>query len=119
MVSSYIAQSLLFSEVPEPLTVGGAALMLSAVVVTAMARLPGKHDLPAVATGSDPEVQPDPKSRDDISNDDDNESLASFIAAEFVEWEPHEKHVRLRRPGAQDPSARQIGAALSAVVASI
>jgi drug/metabolite transporter (DMT)-like permease len=119
MVSSYIAQSLLFSVVPETLTVCGAALMLSAVVIMAIARLPGRQSAPAVAASSEPEMQPGIQSSDDIPDDDDNESLASFIAAEFVELTPHEKPVRLRRPGAHDPEARQIGAVLSAVVASV
>jgi drug/metabolite transporter (DMT)-like permease len=115
MVSSYIAQSLLFGVVPESLTICGAALMLSAVVIMAIARLPARQRSAATAAPTEPEVQ----NSGDVPDDDDNESLASFIAAEFVEMTPHEKAVRMRRPGAQDLEARQIGAVLSAVVASI
>lgn len=112
MVSSYLAQSVFFGKTPELVTMIGAAMMLLAVVIMAAARLPGRR-----GSSSQIEVDAEPE-EEESSHDafDDDESLASFIASEFVELTPHTKSVRLRRQGARDPEACQIGAALSVVV---
>lgn len=114
MISSYVAQIVLFGVKPDTLTVCGAALMLCAVLLMAVARLSGRQSSAAAVA-----VEPEGQCPDNAANDDDdNESLASFIAAEFVELTPHEKPLRLRRAGVQDPEPLQIGAVLSAVTVS-
>lgn len=118
MVSGYIAQSLLLGRQIEPLTICGAALMLIAVIIMAAARLPGRRAVDSSADAATESQATD--DHIDHMDDDEIESIASFIAAEFVELAPHEKTVRHRRGPdvAASPAAQQIGAALSAVAAS-
>jgi len=98
MSLSFAAQTLLHSEPPELLTVMGAALMLSAVSLMAFARWyysPGTARSAPRATGKDgvEEGQPDFASNETASqvsarageegDDDETQSLASFVASEL------------------------------------
>jgi len=120
MVSSYVAQAILFDKAPDLISLFGASLMLCAVLIMAVARLPGRQ--PASSDIVKPAAEQAEVSGRGGTDDEDNESLASFIAAEFVECKAHDKPTRLtapvRRAGIQEPAPHQIGAVLSAIVAN-
>lgn len=107
MFSGYLAQTVLFDMAPEVVTLVGAALMLIAVVIMATARLsksfsseaPQELAESASSTADTLEV-----------NDDDTESLASFISSEFAMRAPHEKSVRQRHSASvAEAGAQTIG----------
>jgi len=118
MVFGYFAESVIFGKQPDLLTVSGAAAMLGGVVIMALARLPGRQlqtaPAPSAAIGVT-DGQP-PEILEPVDNDDDDESLVSFIAAEFVGVAPHDmKPVRQRRAANSEVNAQRIGA-LTAVM---
>eukprot|EP00403_Amphidinium_massartii_P015556 CAMPEP_0178415554 /NCGR_PEP_ID=MMETSP0689_2-20121128/23611_1 /TAXON_ID=160604 /ORGANISM="Amphidinium massartii, Strain CS-259" /LENGTH=390 /DNA_ID=CAMNT_0020036877 /DNA_START=104 /DNA_END=1273 /DNA_ORIENTATION=+ len=129
MLSGYVAQTLLFDHAPEALTLCGAALMLAAVVIMAAARSSGRESAEdhgaSASTGTDSKAVPSEQSKESSSFDEnedaeETESLASFIAAEFV---AHEGGMRQRRTTSKStaghvPEPEVVGssAALSAVV---
>merc|ERR1719401_3277471 len=92
MVSAYIAQVVLFGMVPKPITLAGAALMLASIVAMALARgpQPRAQDAAPVAlphrAGELREGVPEAEPSVSAQDDDENESLASFIASEFSEY---------------------------------
>lgn len=122
MFFSYGAQALLFGKTPELLTLLGAALMFLAVVIMAIARLPGRQ--PAAAQNEDAQSAHASGSAGNticIAEEEDAEGLASFIAAEFVERMPNERPsqvARVRRAVVPEPAIVPIGMAISSVVAS-
>jgi len=115
MVFGYFAESIIFGKVPDLLTVCGAVAMLGGVVIMALARLPARQSktVPAsTETSGVADLQPkedvEPAGDDD---DEDNESLVSFIATEFVDVAAHDmKPVRQRRRSNSEVNAQRIGA---------
>lgn len=109
MGSSYASQSLFFGEALDSASLGGAGLMLASVVVMAGWRSRTTPD-------AEPEV-PDGSSRvgatPSAGEETESESLASFIAAEFVDCSHHERVVRQRRTSGA--GAEIIGATMVAV----
>jgi drug/metabolite transporter (DMT)-like permease len=115
MIFGYLAQTLLFDDVPNLVTICGATLMLSAIVIMAVARSPSRSTTTTAAdkyaVGGGEEIQAD----DDRSETD---SLSSFIAAEFSARAGHvvADVVRQRRAiFSARPAAQQIGAMVSVV----
>lgn len=118
MVSGYIAQALLFGKAPGALTLCGAAIMMVAVLIMALARLPqlnrsasgsmidpASQESAGVQTAEFIEEQVDdtfPATSTSLE-DAETESLASFIAAEFGTVSPHEKEIRHRRVHSNQP----------------
>jgi len=126
MLSGYIAQTLLFEQSPEPITVFGAALMLAAVVIMAAARLRSlkndaapeeKEPQQAVAAASGLPVV-----SQDQGEEEETESLASFIAAEFSAPDGglRQRAAKVKSAGQEGPDPQVLGtsAAISAVVFS-
>lgn len=115
MLCGYVAQTVLFDMVPEVLTVVGAVLMLGAVVIMASVRV-SPQQAPSTTEGGQ-DVTSDVISA--CSDDTATESLASFAASEFAEWEPHVA-TRLRRSATQSKAvvaARTIGSSLEGIAA--
>merc|ERR1712014_117537 len=82
MSLGYIIQTLLFNEAPHFVSILGASMMLSAVMLMAVARWLS-HDEQQLQQVRSSSVVPE-ASESTAGNDfDDNESLASFIASEF------------------------------------
>jgi len=112
MVFGYLAQVLIFGMGLNSYTLTGAGLMLVAVVIMAIARVPeiAPAEVATLPVGLDGAVDTDA-----VEEEDETESLASFIAAEFAEQSPHSLHdksVRLRRFGKSlgiVPVAQSIG----------
>jgi len=101
MLSGYLVQIFIFKDSPRPLTIVGAGLMLSAILIMSFCRrqpTESKEDMQgidvSVATRTIEEVAR--SSSASCSESDDTESLASFAASEFADVEPH-LSVRLRR----------------------
>jgi len=111
ILASYAAQTLLFGETPQALTMIGAGLMFGAVVIMAAARVPGssEEDPRTDLVDHDPIPQESPahvaregadvpsiaiEDSNEMDADSETVSLASFIAAEFVN---HEGALRFRR----------------------
>jgi len=120
MVWGYLAESIIFGKQPDLLTVCGAAAMLVGVITMALARLPARQLKTAPAppveldlTDVQPEIQDSQSESIDAEDDDENESLASFIAAEFVDAAAHDVKPRQRRRGNSDMLAQRIGAVTS------
>jgi len=80
ILCGYVADVLLFRLAISPLSLAGAGLMLSGVIVMALVRTPTSAKSAAEAEEG---MQP-------ASEGDENESLASFVAAEFAQQEGHE-----------------------------
>lgn len=104
MLWGYVAQVLVFRTDPDTLTTVGAVLMLCGVVAMTLARAPARSN---ASEGS--VVRQDATLSAAHSNvaegsggdADEKESLASFVAAEFVERAAHDaKPTRQRRPQA-------------------
>lgn len=110
MGCSYAAQALFFGEPIELLTLLGAGLMLAGVVAMA-----GWRSASTARAEIQEEVPESPAAGVDESGSlgdrAETESLASFIAAEFVDPAHHDKPVRQRRSsrGSLEPPAHQIG----------
>lgn len=98
MACSYAAQTVLFGEALEPLTIVGAALMLVAVVVVATLKTEARTG-PLEQAGAVDEA-----ATVAVSEEAETESLASFIAAEFVDFSPKETAVRQRRGAGEQPT---------------
>jgi hypothetical protein len=121
MVSGYVAQMLIFGTTPKLLTLLGAASMLAGVAVVMLLKVqlipskaPGEASLPAESAREEtPETQKtSPDATPPFANDD-NDSLASFIAAEYVSFRSHEQSdAGLRRRHDTEPAAEAIGASL-------
>jgi len=112
MFLGYLSQTLIFGSTPSVLSFAGAGLMLAAVVLMALAQAsarkereipaPDINGVTAVAAGEEEEV----------------ESLASFIASEMSEFEPRSSSVRFRRVFPMSSvAAQRIGAVASMVPA--
>jgi len=114
MICGYVAQTILFDTMPQPLTLLGAVSMLAGVAVMTVARLPQ----PVVAASAEADSATDSNTVDTTNVDDEVEadetdSFASFISAELVEFALHEKPVRQRRlPPNSNSGGEIIGAAL-------
>mmetsp|Transcript_119383 Transcript_119383/g.380718 ORF Transcript_119383/g.380718 Transcript_119383/m.380718 type:complete len:121 (-) Transcript_119383:208-570(-) len=119
MVWGYLAQVVIFGSPLESLTMLGAALMLSGVLVMACARTPAaaapRAQAAADAAGSEEltDLAAEPS-----WEEDETESLGSYIATEFSARMPHEPSpssapVRQRKASAVDRevTAQRIGAA--------
>jgi len=82
MLFGYVAQTVLFDDVPKLLTICGAILMFSAIVIMALARSTGrKIAAPDTRYAVGEDLTPVSSVEDDRS---ETESLGSFIATEFV-----------------------------------
>eukprot|EP00929_Paragymnodinium_shiwhaense_P043951 TRINITY_DN22554_c0_g1_i1.p2 TRINITY_DN22554_c0_g1~~TRINITY_DN22554_c0_g1_i1.p2 ORF type:complete len:149 (-),score=17.36 TRINITY_DN22554_c0_g1_i1:309-755(-) len=91
---SYLADVFIFGGTLEPLSLTGAVLMLAALSVMAFARKP------ADATSAEmpmPATSPEDGQASAASADDETDSLASFIATEFVVEQGYQESVRQRR----------------------
>jgi hypothetical protein len=123
MICGYIAQVAIFGHLPEWLTLFGASLMLIGVTIMSIARASEPQgsschgDLEAKQDASSQPVEVLSESAvstsSEAADNDDTESLASFIAAEFAEFSPHEKPIRLRRFARSLPTAHSIGVVAS------
>lgn len=94
MVFGYMSQVMLFGRSPDMLTILGSALMLLAVVIMTVFRVQPSPQAdaedvsgPAKSASEVHEVPP-------IEDQDDSESLVSFAASEFAEFEAHTNVVR-------------------------
>lgn len=118
MVSGYAAQVFFFDAPIKLHTLGGAALMF--LSVAALALFQAKPAEPGLEAGHG-DLADDSKAPDAAmaEEDSDTESLASFIASEFVGITFSQPPLRLRRTGggASKPAAQVIGV-LTSVVAS-
>mmetsp|Transcript_26231 Transcript_26231/g.47930 ORF Transcript_26231/g.47930 Transcript_26231/m.47930 type:complete len:385 (+) Transcript_26231:42-1196(+) len=120
MLSGYLAQTLLFAQSPEVITLFGAVLMLAAVVIMAAARSVGQE---APGEGEQTEAATSPgTAKQEQGEEEETESLASFIAAEFVAPEGglRQRHANAKKKIAWGPEPEVLGtsAVLSAVVFS-
>lgn len=123
MVASYAAQTVLFGSPPKLLTLAGAGLMLAAVVAVAVARVPtaaSSSDVSQPASATTPRVGDSSTAGVGVSaagTVPEDESLASFIAAEYVDVAPHEasSQPRKRRPAGSQPEPNVMGVVASAL----
>lgn len=114
MICGYATQVLFFGNSLEPLSAIGAGLMILGVVTMAKVRHPDEAAADAGAQASESSTQePELAEAASVSTapdreDSETESLASFIALEFVGGAPK---VRQRRPGADAslPPAQMLG----------
>jgi len=127
MLSGYLAQTLLFEQAPEVVTLIGAALMLAAVLIMATARSSGhnaasEETQPAQDGKTTADGQPQAGQERELGEEEETESLASFIAAEFVASEGglRQRHSQVKTTVRQEPTPEVLGisAAVSAVVLS-
>lgn len=117
MVSSYAAQTVLFGSPPNAMTLGGAALMLAAVGAVAVVRVPAAVAVPDAVESTEPAAPRvgaggiDGVGVSAVGADDEDESLASFIAAEYVDVALHEigSQPRKRRPASAQPEPDVMG----------
>mmetsp|Transcript_29860 Transcript_29860/g.46593 ORF Transcript_29860/g.46593 Transcript_29860/m.46593 type:complete len:390 (-) Transcript_29860:84-1253(-) len=132
MISGYAAQVFLFGASLDPFTFGGAGLMLCSVV--AMALLQPSNPSPEECVRHDDFTSCTSESEaskrscrtdgieveegDNPINEEDSESLASFVAAEFTGSLSHHMSVRFRRStvNSSDITARTLGAISVGVV---
>jgi len=120
MIIGYVVQVLFLGVTPEMSTVGGAILMFAGVVVMVVARAAAAS--PAVSPTVEDAVgqscavsEAGSSTTTSLPDEDDTESLASFVSSEFAVWAPHEKSVRQRFPSftgvldTSQPAAQRIG----------
>jgi len=121
MVGGYVAQVVLFGTVPDMISLTGAGLLFASVVIVAVARA-------RETTRGSPKQDQDPESTQqdavdkeaDAQEEEDEESLAHFVASEFAEFEPHQQPLRHRcvtkttQPGVQMFGAGLAGLAVAA-----
>mmetsp|Transcript_63544 Transcript_63544/g.100486 ORF Transcript_63544/g.100486 Transcript_63544/m.100486 type:complete len:383 (+) Transcript_63544:73-1221(+) len=110
MTIGYAVQVFFFGVAPELSTLGGAALMFLGVVFMVIARAASSS--PAIdETQAQEESTETAASSDNRTNDDETESLASFVSSEFAVWAPHEKAARKRNVtvSTDAPPAQRIG----------
>eukprot|EP00929_Paragymnodinium_shiwhaense_P069017 TRINITY_DN34826_c0_g1_i1.p1 TRINITY_DN34826_c0_g1~~TRINITY_DN34826_c0_g1_i1.p1 ORF type:complete len:382 (-),score=40.51 TRINITY_DN34826_c0_g1_i1:46-1191(-) len=105
ITSGYVADVLIFGVSLDILSCCGAALMLTAVLVMASARKPSQ-ETPPESPPESPEAGQ--QSSAAAAADDETDSLASFIATEFVAEKGYQESVRHRRPtvASDSPVAR-------------
>eukprot|EP00929_Paragymnodinium_shiwhaense_P058012 TRINITY_DN2905_c0_g1_i1.p1 TRINITY_DN2905_c0_g1~~TRINITY_DN2905_c0_g1_i1.p1 ORF type:complete len:374 (-),score=52.53 TRINITY_DN2905_c0_g1_i1:371-1492(-) len=100
----YLADVVIFGKGISPTSLGGAGLMLCGVVVMALVRAP-----PRPAGASSPKAPTSPAcSADTATAEDENESLASFIAAEFATKDGHEAEALRQRRHSDMSSAAAV-----------
>eukprot|EP00929_Paragymnodinium_shiwhaense_P088238 TRINITY_DN4851_c0_g3_i1.p1 TRINITY_DN4851_c0_g3~~TRINITY_DN4851_c0_g3_i1.p1 ORF type:complete len:385 (-),score=60.70 TRINITY_DN4851_c0_g3_i1:238-1392(-) len=92
MTLGYLSDVLIFGVTIDSLSFCGAALMLGAVLVMARSRKPAGE-----AAESPPE-SPEAGRAAELANEDETDSLASFIATEFASEQGYQSSVRHRRP---------------------
>lgn len=107
MGCSYASQALFFGEAVDTMSMAGAALMLASVVVMAGWRAPSETATAAREGSTEAE--------ETASVVSEAESLASFIAAEFVDCSHHERAVRQRRASGGVPEIVGAVAAVATV----
>jgi len=119
IVFGYAAQLLLFDGSLELHSLVGSTLMLLAVVVTTLKRVPKPpvHPVLPVADGFSAVVTGELGAQG-IDDDNAAESLAAFIAAEFAERAAHEQSPKRRIRHRATAVAPQTVGALSSVVAA-
>lgn len=125
LVFGYLAQVLLFDMAPDLIIITGAVFLLASVVIMTLSRkskpnTPGPGVVDSLPTEMD--VRGAPADAGDIvcadarqvAEDDETESVASFAAAEFIEFAPHESiQMPRQRRVVQMPAALSIGAVLA------
>jgi len=128
-VAGYVLQFLLFRDLPDPLTAGGAGLMVLAVVVMASVRvrLPAASACVAKLGAASDDVNPaaSGKMSEVGAIDDDTDSLSSFVsfvASEYAEVGGHRGPVRQRRHASasmseSEPRAGVVGVGFAVAVA--
>lgn len=118
MIIGYVAQILFLGVTPETSTIGGACLMFLGVVSMVVARAASSG--PAAEVPQDQQVVEDASSPDTAADDDEAESLASFVSSEFAVWAPHEKTVRQRHTSSNlEPPAQRLGVVPALMQAAI
>lgn len=116
MSTGYLAQVLLFAASVSGFTIGGAALMFVSVVTMTLVQTSSSDaetSYPTDVSVATLESSTSGETKHSEDNDDEEtESLASFVAAEFAAADPHPTPLRLRRLAAKsaDLPARTIGA---------
>eukprot|EP00929_Paragymnodinium_shiwhaense_P010949 TRINITY_DN11605_c0_g1_i1.p1 TRINITY_DN11605_c0_g1~~TRINITY_DN11605_c0_g1_i1.p1 ORF type:complete len:291 (+),score=37.01 TRINITY_DN11605_c0_g1_i1:110-982(+) len=105
----YVADIFIFGLRIQLLSVGGAALMMCGVLVMTLARAPRQPEDDA-SLKEQPETSA--VASPPATDTDETESLASFIAAEFVELQGYETPLRQRKPAGAptSPLASVLGA---------
>merc|ERR1740133_62603 len=114
MTSGYAAQVILFGASLDSLTIGGAVLMFTSVATMALLQAPAVPSEPSEESAEIESNKP-AQTEDEANNtndDDELESLASFVASEFAGSAAHPVALRMRRfvAGSADLPARTIGA---------
>lgn len=113
MTSGYAAQVILFGASLDPLTISGAVLMFASVATMALLQAPAVPSEPSEESVEIESNKPAQTEDEATTNDDEElESLASFVASEFAGSASHPVALRMRRfaAGSADLSARTIGA---------
>jgi drug/metabolite transporter (DMT)-like permease len=109
---SYVLQTVLYQKAPQLLTIIGAGLMLCGVALMALARYL-YNPIPASCNKANDLAleHPEPTISADQSCDDDEVSLASFVASEWSGLSPKAPRLR-QRPGignGNTPVAQSVG----------
>lgn len=116
MTTGYLAQVLLFGASLSGFTIGGAVLMFVSVVTMTLVQTTSSDSAKSKAKEvSDITLEssmPVETKHDEDNNDEETESLASFVAAEFAVSSPHSTALRMRHFAARSANlpARTIGA---------
>mmetsp|Transcript_58468 Transcript_58468/g.109429 ORF Transcript_58468/g.109429 Transcript_58468/m.109429 type:complete len:347 (-) Transcript_58468:208-1248(-) len=100
MVTGYVAQTLLFNDMPKPLKIFGAACMLASVIIMAVRCQAEETD--GMESGRSADMEENP-----ATQDDETLSLGSFVASE-VSFGSSSSRLR-RRYTTSEPSPRKIG----------
>ncbi|CAE7248273.1 unnamed protein product [Symbiodinium natans] len=101
MISGYVAQTVLLDDAPKPLKLLGAACMLFSVVIMAVRCRPAELE---------PCAEPEPAAESVATEDDETQSLGSFVASE-VSFTSSSSRLRRRTAGSK-PLAQRLGACL-------
>lgn len=123
MISGYAAQMVLFAASLNVLTLAGAACMFLSVAIMALMQPQADSNVSDNAASDIAEVVEAGVAAPPLTGeDDDNESLASFIASEFASPAPREPRsmpLRMRRSRVGgEPVAKTIGSLAAASVAA-
>jgi len=117
MVLGYAAQTVLFGQAPSLLTIVGAVMMLFAVGIMAATRVPKPgvdadlsldRTVPEASASEGHGDNTGTRASSHVSEEDDAESLVSFVAAEFATVGPHLGSVRFRGPGLNDKATGDV-----------
>ncbi|CAE7203677.1 unnamed protein product [Symbiodinium natans] len=113
MISGYLAQTVLFDDVPKPLKLFGAACMLFSVVMMAVRCQRDEEPEPSCADCS---AEPAPGPEASVAEEDDETmSLGSFVASE-VSFTSSSRSLRRRiSTGSSKPLPQRLGACLPVV----